>query len=211
MRKVFTKTAIVTLIILLLTTITFFVFAYKFNIKSTDNLLALGQVVVELCLIPVIIFGVLWTYEEFQRSQARAEIDIFWNDLVGEDDNKVMANVSPPRSSNYWIPQISLHNSGDAISTNFQVILVLPTSYRAGKIQGDWEQKVVNNQARLVYSSNGEEVLYPEQTKPLEKFEIPNFRELIKEELSIRYTVYSDRGRKKEGNLTIQFDYTKGI
>ncbi|MEX1143478.1 MAG: hypothetical protein WEC16_01450 [Anaerolineales bacterium] len=176
-------------------------FSWCLGVTDLSKVFSLAQVVVELILVPIIIFGLLWTATEVRKAQETSDLSLIFR----YDDIKttVLENWEYPSSAYFYTPSIRIVNDGVSPSINHKLIVEIPAGLR---IVHEFDAQ--NNGQILELLIRSEEVggvIYPEDEVEIGRFKIDANTMRPKEALTFKYRIYSDRQSKKTGELIINF------
>lgn len=187
---------------------------YGFDVGIPGDLYSFGQFLVELILIPIVIYGFIMAKEEleiavkqFKISQEKPDLDLYWKTGEDQRSNKLELKID----SRGLIPfKPELFNNGDAIAIWFMVQISIPAwlEVHCERLVGtpdNMEQKQVGDQMVFTFMSDGQTGAYPRVGLPL----VTILAHLInsksyEEEYKIPYTIITDRADKKSGNLILR-------
>jgi len=175
-------------------------FLVKFtNIESWGDNLSLGQLLVELSLIPLAIYGFVVTVNEIKKSQEKAILDIGWL-----QDNELDKAIERNRSKSIIFKSnaIILRNTGTTPAIHYQVSIDIPKECgRAQMTMDHWRYQSRKNH-RFIFGSTQEYVSFPESDIDLGKI---TFRdaEKLPSYLLINYRIYVDKGKYVEGQVSL--------
>lgn len=189
---------------------------YVFKVETGD-LFSLGQLLVELMLIPTVIAGFYFTAIEFRASQQTPDLHLYW-----ELQDKQLKNTSilkmPPGNGRGRTPRLIVKNEGKSITTWYLIRLDFPTKVFSDNepklirevgnrrdhptIDSHWHTDVSAEKISWQFMSNGEYALYPNYSQPIcvIDFEFSSNKE-YPENYAIPFVIYCDRGKEVSGEL----------
>ena len=176
------------------------------------DVFSLGQLLVDALLLPAAIIGFLYAAAEFRKSQAKPDIDLYW-----EVESEGIAKELPVEISSQGGAQgcfLVLLNKGKAVGVWYMLSLVLPRDILFSfpgrhPILGDddnWRSAITEEEVILTFMSNGQIGAYPEYELILA--EIPVIRrrnQEINDQYQVPYTIVTDWGQRVDGFLTLKF------
>ncbi len=182
---------------------------------------SLGQLIVELILIPTVIVGFIATIIQFRESQETATPRLYWETKTGTLA-KAIDLTMPPGNGRARTPRLVIINEGKAITTwyliQFEVAkeVYLRDAPRINRLVGDiissptsdthWHFDTLPEKQFFSFVSNGMYALYPKYTQPLGEIDF-NFsvEEKYPDSCTIPFVIYTDKGKEEKGNLKIRF------
>jgi hypothetical protein len=212
-----------TLFFLVILGISFFYFLQYEPANSGDHF-SRGQLFVDILLIPIAIFGFLFTITEFRLSQLSPDLTLIWQDHEPTNDQLTVISLSIDKNTRIYplpTPVIELNNSGDII-TNWYLLQFVFLDQRftindkvslikRNKNSDEyWEKIEIPNRTSFIFRSQGKFAAYPEFNQPICMFNL-RFRSVdidqdFIDDLEIFYTIFSDKAKKVTGKLIVRFN-----
>lgn len=186
---------------------------------ETGDLFSLGQLLVELTLIPTVIVGFYFTAIEFRASQQTPDLHLYW-----ETQDKKLATTStlkmPPGNGKGRTPRLIVRNEGKSITTWYLIRLDFPTDIFSDNeprlirevgnkkdhptIDSHWHADVSSEKISWQFMSNGEYALYPNYAQPIcvIDFEFSRAKK-YPDSYVIPFMIYCDKGKEVSGKLLL--------
>lgn len=173
------------------------------------EVLSLGQLIVEVTLIPAAIIGFIMAAEEFGKAQARPELDLRWDTGFEETGNELVLDISPSGVETLRIRPV-LVNEGNAIGVWYLVNFTIPGDLTPewSPIIGDthhWRAAHHKHGLLLTFMSNGQIAVYPRYPLILARLEIRLNADQAKRDYQVPYTIVTDSGQRRDDFLTLRF------
>lgn len=181
---------------------------------------ALGQVVVEVLLLPVVALGFVWTYREVRNALAPERLDLGWHDEWSPTSRKqTTMSAEPDGESEKEGQSIALFNTGKTVARWFVVEILLPSGIciadeDMGHVVGDswgpapgtgggtWDMVSRGESLRVVFTSNGAVASFP--NVPLRLGTVWHEPGRIGlGEFRVPYTIHTERGGPVSDHLTV--------
>lgn len=192
---------------------------HNFTDRSWGDAFSLGQLLVELILLPIVIASFVYATQQFLESQELPKPQLYFE----VSENNFMDKIKLTRTSkdiSTSTPAIILKNEGKSITRWYLVVLNISSEFyldhqpdrRPLNVQPHvhdphWETLSIASGQEWRFASQGEYALYPEYIQRLclinffysggKKY--PNI-------FKIPYVIFSDRGKKVVGELKVEFD-----
>lgn len=191
-----------------------------FQLQPSDTF-SLGQLSVELILIPTVIVGFVVTIIQFRASQETATPRLYWEVHNGSFVESIDL-VLPPGNGRARTPRLAIRNEGKAITTwyliQFEIAndVYIKDAPRIIRLVGDiissptndthWHFNTLPEKQVFSFMSNGMYALYPDYAQPLGEVDF-NFsvEEKYPDGCIIPFVIYTDKGKEEKGNLKIRF------
>ena len=191
-----------------------------FQLQPGD-IFSLGQLSVELILIPTVIIGFVVTIIQFRETQETAIPRLYWEVNNGSFVESIDL-VLPPGNGRARTPRIVIRNEGKAITTwyliKFEITkdVYLGDAPRINRLMGDvissptsdthWHISTLPEKHIWSFMSNGIYALYPKYTQPLGEIDFEfSIEEKYPDSCTIPFVIYTDKGKEEKGKLKIRF------
>jgi hypothetical protein len=171
------------------------------NDSSWGDLFSLGQLLVDLCLIPFAIAAFYYTLHEIRRSQEKADLYLEWDEM---NSLEYTQEIKRAEVVTYQTKNISLKNSGNTPATIYQVTLEIPQEYgKAQMINHTWKGTAQAAFEKFTFTGDPHSASFP--NGPQVDLGQISFREPSKLplQISINYHVASEKSEYKSGKLSI--------
>lgn len=179
------------------------------------------QVLIDLILLPTVVFGFWYATNEFRNSQARPSLSLNWNNA---DENKSITLEIPRQERKIHRLRLYVTNHGNLLATWFMIEIEAPTFGDRRDINFYWHlgdehnqkteygiQDVAITTVKYRFSSNGVFALYPGESKHIGTLEIAIYSPHISGKTYhnneiIRYSIVTDRTLLIESIISVNFE-----
>jgi len=192
-----------------------------FHLQPGDTF-TLGQLSVELVLIPTVIVGFIATIIQFRASQETATPQLYWETQAGNFVKSIELTISQAATSLIHTPRLVIRNEGKAVTTwylvQFEIVkeIYLENAPRMNRLVGEninssiddshWYFNSLPEKQIWSFMSNGKYALYPNYAQELGEINfIFSGDEKYPESCTIPFVIYSDKGKEAKGELKIKF------
>ncbi len=209
---------ITTYIIILTIIITGILYAYhNYSDRSWGDAFSLGQLLVELILLPIVIASFIYATQQFLESQELPKPQLYFE--VSENNYSQTIKWGKNKNGTTSTPAIVLKNEGKSITSWYLVLLNIssdiyldtqplrsPLNVQPNVYDPHWETISVANGVQWRFASQGEYALYPEYIQKLCTITfIFSEKKTYPKNCTVPYIIFSDRGKKVIGELKIEF------
>jgi hypothetical protein len=165
---------------------------------------AIARTTLSAITIPIIIVGFYYTTIQFQKTMARPEIKVAFNEK-GEQQATINSQGGKLQIK---LPNLWLINEGNAIARYFQIDFIIPKDICRRDPTIDIPLRKNNERYIYSYTNNGDYSLWvnrPQDTKLLLSlaFDEKKIIELYNDSFEIEYRVYGDWAETQEGKLKV--------
>jgi hypothetical protein len=192
-----------------------------FQLQPSD-VFTLGQLSVELILIPTVIVGFIATIIQFRASQETAKPQLYWKTKTGNFVKSIDLTIPQAATSIVQTPRLVMKNEGVAVTTwylvQFEITkeIYLENTPRMNRLIGEninssiddshWHFDSSTEKQIWSFMSNGKYALYPNYAQELGEINIIiSGEEKYPESCTIPFVIYSDKGKETKGELKINF------
>jgi hypothetical protein len=183
--------------------------AWAVGLRGWGDIFSLGQLLVDAVLLPVVIIGFLMAVEEFRKSQARPDMDLYWEAEPNGTVKELVLEAPPRGNANLHFRPVLL-NTGNAVGVWYMLNITLPDELNIGwqPILGDednWRLARTKDGLLLTFMSNGQVAAYPNYGLLLCTLcaECSTEREYVGE-YKVPYTIVNDWGQRRDDSLTLK-------
>lgn len=180
---------------------------------SAGEFLALGQLVTDLLMVPVAVWGFLFIIREFQKSEAKPKVDLYFDN--GTKELKVTAPSEETIRIKDTLFALVLINNGSALARWYSVEITIPyivegdlvlfDTLSASRMVGRWT--VQNGDGCIIWNfwSDGETALYLEQPTIIHDWYLRvGYYAGHEDKYEVPYKISSDWSKPVRGTLVIR-------
>jgi hypothetical protein len=184
---------------------------------------SLIQAVTEIILLPIAIFGFIWTAREVSNALAPVVLTLGWDNRGrGTPSRHIELMVDEDPEFSRSGQTICLYNSGKAMSRWFLIEMMIPlelcifnSEYESIELEswgssgategGAWQVESLGKNLKVVFTSNGTVASYPSVRLQLGTIWHES-NGLTLGQFVIPFTIHSDRGKPKHSQLTVNVE-----
>jgi hypothetical protein len=212
------KRAVPTIITVMTITGAILYIYHNYTERSWGDAFSLGQLLVELILFPLAIVSFIFAAQQFVASQELPKPQLYFEPSEGNFSHTIKLTRTA-RDISVSTPAIIIRNEGKSITSWYLVVLNIssdtyldqPPQRHQLNVQPHvhdphWETISIASGQQWRFTSQGEYALYPEYTQRLCSISFTyTGGKKYPANCKIPYIIFSDRGKKVSGELTIEF------
>lgn len=173
-------------------------------IPSTDKL-SWAQVVIELVLVPLVLYGFYQTRKEIRESQEKPDLVLFWDgNKLGENDSIVYNRVSRGGLIVIKAANLFLGNAGEKIAKYYRIVFLIPPTIELYNRNNNGKWIYDNEGAIKLTCADDTAVVFPDDYLGLDDFHIR--LTVVEDSYRMRYLIFCDGMKVKSGLISIVVD-----